>query len=366
MKPNRNVCLLNASKSCEPSGFLIQRVVNFLKLNGYKVKSAPAGCGTVLVNSCCVTASKRLESEAMLDVLLRGAKRVVLFGCLSAVPNKYDGLKNLVRIGPKQLGKFNDHFDWTVPIEAVEAGVLDPEIFVSYQRRLRPEDHYVLISQGCVNRCSFCSIKSAKGAVESRPAPEILAEVRNAAARGCRDIVLLADDCGSYGLDRGTDLSELVKDISALDGGLRIKISTLYPGALLRLFPKLKPAFAAGRISYVNVPLQSGSERVLKLMDRRYVPEKVLALVKEIRRISPGTWTYTHLIVNFPTETRAEFMRSVKASLYFNERMFIGYSDNPGTRAALLLPKVDAEEGKQRLRIAKSVLGKGCPGIVVA
>ena len=213
-----------------------------------------------------------------------------------------------------------------------------------------------------MNNCSFCTIRNAKGRVLSRRPEEILADVRRLAASGAREITLLSDECGSYGADIGTDLSGLLAKIAAADAKIRIKISTLYPGALLRLFPGLRPVFAAGRISYINIPLQSGSQRILGLMARRYDIKRVLKTVGEIRALSPKTWIYTHIIINFPTETHAEFLESLKASLYFNERMYIDYSDNRGTRASLLKPKVGRAEGRKRLRLAKAVLDKGRPG----
>lgn len=363
---NRKVCILNGSQSCEISGFLLQKTINFLRLNGYAVKDTPRGCGTVLVNSCVSVDSKKNDAEEVLDEVLRdGKRRVILFGCLAGIPNKYKEHSGVVQVGPKNLGALNALFRCAVPIEAVPVAALGCEVLAPYQTRLKGKDHYVLISQGCLNRCSYCTIRKAKGLVTSRKAPEILGDIKLAAAAGVKEVTLLADDCGSYGADLGTDLAALLSASAAASPAVKIKIYTIYPGALLRLFPKLRPLFAAGRISYINIPIQSGSQRILGLMERRYDVNKVLKIVGEIRKLSPGTWTYTHVILNFPTETNADFMRSLKASLNFNEALYIGYAANRGTKASLLKPAVGREEGKKRLKLAQAVLAKGRPGTVI-
>jgi len=359
---NRNVCILNGSQTCEISGFQLQKAINFLKLNGYKIKKGPRGCDTVLVNSCVGVDSKKEDAEEVMDEVLKAGKtRIILFGCLAGIPNKYRDLPEVLHVGPKEIGKLNAYFDCAVPVEAVPAGDLGPEAFTPYQGGLLGSDKYLLISQGCVNSCTFCSIKKAKGALSSRPVGEIVGELKTAAFKG-REVTLLSDDCGSYGLDIGTDLAALLEAMAAADPRVRFKISSLYPGALLRLYPRLKPLLAAGRISYLSVPIQSGSPRVLKLMGRRYDIGRVLKTVLEIRKLSASTWIYTHVIINFPTETRADFVRSLRASLCFSERMFINYSDNEGTPASRLRPKVALAEEKERLRLAKALLEKGHPG----
>jgi tRNA A37 methylthiotransferase MiaB len=363
-KAREKVCVINGGR-CEINGYQLQQVVNFLGLNGYEVSGELEGSFAVIVNSCIVMRSNKRASQAALDGVLKKFKgKVILFGCLAGIRNKYGPRSGVVSIGPKELSLFNAHFRSGVPIESVPAACLAGAVFTPYQEGLKSEENYVLISQGCANRCAFCSIKNAKGAVASRPPATVLADLARMSLPAGAAVTLLADDCGSYGLDLGTDLAGLLEKVLAGFPGLRVKISSLYPGALLRMSARLAPLFATGRIVYANIPLQSGSPAVLRAMGRSYDVDKVLRCVKKIKRLSPATWLYTHIMIGFPKESKTDFLASLRASLCFDERMFIQYSETPGTASAALFPKVGPAALRERLGLAKAFLKKGYRGII--
>jgi tRNA A37 methylthiotransferase MiaB len=194
---------------------------------------------------------------------------------------------------------------------------------------------------------------------------EIGVEVRAGLRSGHLEPTLLADDCGSYGADIGCDLGELLHTLLAIDERLRLKISTLFPGDFLRLWQSLRDVIRSGRISYLNLPLQSGSQRVLDLMGRSYQVREVLDKLRQVRRISPRTWLYTHLMIGFPSETEADFECSLAAAAAFDEAMFITYSDNPGTAAAAIVPKVPARVVEARAGQARELLRGRLRGLFV-
>jgi MiaB/RimO family radical SAM methylthiotransferase len=356
--PRGLVRLLDGSKRCEISGFQWTRFVEFLRCNGYDVVHGLGDCDAVVVNSCCVTESKAGDGEALLERALEhpGAKRVILFGCLAQTTEKFRESDRLVFVGPKELSRIDDLFAHAVPIDQVTRGTIEKELFLPYQTKLTNDDHYVLISQGCVHSCSYCNIKRAKGMVASRSQAEILDDVRAARAAGTSEVVLLADDCGSYGHDLGSDLSALVAEILRVHPSVRIKLSTVFPGDFLRLFDGLAPSLATGRVAYVNVPLQSGSPRILSLMNRTYDVAAVLERIDHLKAITPGTWLYTHVLVGFPTETAEDFDLSLRAAEHFNETMFITYSENPRTPAARIEPKVATVDHAARMAAIRSFL----------
>ena len=164
-------------------------------------------------------------------------------------------------------------------------------------------DTYVLISQGCVNNCSYCNIKLAKGDVKSRPLPEIVEEVTDLVRSGKYEITLLSDDCGSYGYDSGTNITELISLLLNLDQRLRLKIYTIYPGLFLNHYPHLKQPLLTDRITYLCIPIQSGSRRILKLMNRNYNLNLITSMIHEIKERNPNIHLFTHFLFNFPTET---------------------------------------------------------------
>jgi tRNA A37 methylthiotransferase MiaB len=224
------------------------------------------------------------------------------------------------------------------------------------------DDYYVLIAQGCSNRCSYCNINRSKGPVRSEPPEIIEAEIAAGLARGARQFALLADDCGSYGHDCGSDLARLMERLFAIGDDFTLKLGYLYPGFLVNHFDAVERLFATGRISFANIPVQSGSQRLLDLMNRRYPIATVLEMVRRLRAAAPSSRLCTHLLMNFPTETRGDFFQTMAAAEHFGEALFLHYSDNEGTAAAALVPKVPADEARRRWDLASEFANSRMPG----
>jgi MiaB/RimO family radical SAM methylthiotransferase len=361
---------MNGSDKCEPSAYLLNQAATFLTLNGYTISDNIAECDTVLVNTCCVIQSKIKISENLIKEAgrHRNVKMIVVFGCLPGIKKEYEGINNninIICIGSKELNKLNEYFEHRIPIEEVSRNTFDNNTFIPYQESLDERDYYVLICQGCRYSCSYCNIKLSKGDVLSKPVSEIVSEVRKGVESGHSEFVFLADDCISYGADLNLDLVGLVKEVLAIDPSFKLKISSVFPGRLISLYPSFRELLKTKRISYINIPLQSASQRILKLMKRNYDISKVLEIVKDIKAISNSTILYTHILFNFPTETREEFLKSLEASLFFDEALFITYSDNPLTPASKIEPKVSPDEKDTRIKIAMKFLNTGYKGIVI-
>ncbi|MBU0460957.1 MAG: radical SAM protein [Nanoarchaeota archaeon] len=358
---------MNSTKSCEISGYLINNVINFFEMNGYAFAEKIEESDTVIINTCCVTQGKILESEDQIRLVTEKAniKRIFIFGCLASLPTNDKKLKDMIGIGPKDISKFNDFFPHKIPIEYCVKNRLYQESFIPYQDKIIRNAYYVLISQGCANRCSYCNIKLSKGNVVSKKKEDIIQDIKRGVDEGRFDFVLIGDDCGSYGFDIGTDIVELIKSILAVDGRITLKIRSFFPARLIQFYPSLKEIMKTQRINYVEIPMQSGSKRILSLMTRNYDPEEVVRVIKDIRKISPKTWIYTHMILNFPTETREDFMETLKISRYFDESLFITYSENPLTPASKIEPKVDQEEQKRRIALATELIRRDHRGCII-
>ena len=257
----------------------------------------------------------------------------------------------LICIGSMDLERLDAFFPARISIRQVTASRL-PQALYEPTQGLYYDDYYVLIAQGCSNRCSYCNVNRSKGRVRSELPEQIEAEVAAGLARGARRFALLADDCGSYGHDLGSDLAELIERLFALGGHFSLKLGYLYPGFLLNRFDAMERLFATGRISFVNIPVQSGSQRLLDLMNRRYPIAAVLEMVRRLHEAAPSSRLCTHLLMNFPTETREEFLQTLAAAESFDEAVFLHYSDNERTGAADLVPKVPADEARRRWNLA--------------
>ena len=186
----------------------------------------------------------------------------------------------------------------------------------------------------------------------SRPAGDILSEVRALAGRGVREVVLLGQNVNSYGKKEGEiPFPELLLRISAVEGISRIRFITSHPRDLddrtIRLFGEIGTL-----CPHVHLPLQSGSDRVLAAMGRGYTRAGYLAKIESLRQVRPGMAFSSDFIVGFPGETEDDFQEtlSVMREIRFDSSFSFRFSSRPGTRAAEMKEKVDPREAADRLR----------------
>ena len=360
------IFVMNTSKRCESNALLFSQAVNFFVMNGYRISTDIKKCNTILVNTCCVSEDKIEASLSALHDVQPYAekKRIVLLGCLATLPTRRLERHRLICIGPKDLHSLDTYFEHSVSINDVPVNSLTTELFASGQG-LGNRDFYILIAQGCSNYCSYCNIKRSKGSVKSEPIEVVLEQIRRGLRQGVKEFSFLADDCGSYGDDIGTDLLQLIEAAFQVAADFTLKLLYLYPDFLLRRFSALKAILKTGRITFVHIPVQSGSQRVLNLMNRNYDITAVMECISQLREITPQTKLITHILLNFPTETHEDFLDSLAVAEAFNDTIFLQFSENKDTDVAGLYPKVTGQEAKTRLDAASSfvnqrVTGGGC------
>jgi ribosomal protein S12 methylthiotransferase len=208
------------------------------------------------------------------------------------------------------------------------------------------------IASGCDRRCSFCAIPSFRGAFVSRRPPEILAEARWLAANGVRELVLVSENSTSYGKDLGNLrlLEEVLPDLAATEGIERVRISYLQPAELR---PGLIEVIAAtpGVAPYFDLSFQHASGRVLRAMRRFGDRERFLALLDQIRELSPQAGVRSNFIVGFPGETAADLseLEMFLSHAGLDAIGIFGYSDEDGTEAAALPGHLDEAEVSRRV-----------------
>jgi len=361
--PSHPIFILDVSKRCEPSVFLFTRAVRFFLVNGYPMANEIDDSGIILVNTCCVTEDKIATSMRALDSArtIGNGKKIVLFGCMASLPVPGLERNGLICIGPKNLRDLDHQFPHHTSVDSIGVNRL-PRTLYEPGQGLGYEDYFLLIAQGCANRCSYCNIKRAKGGVRSEPVGKILQELHGGLSLGAKDFALLADDCASYGFDRGTDLVQLTEQLFAAAPDFGVKLGYLYPKFLLTHFEGLKRIFGTGRIRYVNIPVQSGSQRILDLMNRRYPIDSVMEALRQLRSEADHTVFCTHIMINFPTESDDDFCKSLAIADDFDEAVFLHYSDNRGTASKGLFPKITGSEVSRRLEIASDYANRRRPG----
>lgn len=222
---------------------------------------------------------------------------------------------------------------------------------------------YVTIMQGCDNFCAYCIVPLTRGRQRSRSSGSILDECRGLVDRGVREITLLGQNVNSYGLDSGNagtvqepGFPALLDAIASLPGLRRLRFTTSHPKDLS---PETIAAFGRhpNLCPHLHLPLQSGSDAVLRAMGRKYTLDHYLDLVEGLRRARQEIALTTDLIVGFPGETDRDFQLTLDAMrrVGFASSFSFVYSDRPGTRAANMDGKLDREVKAERLRELQDV-----------
>ncbi len=220
--------------------------------------------------------------------------------------------------------------------------------------QVRPEPNnpvsaFVTVMRGCNNYCSYCIVPYVKGRERSRPMDRVLDEVRTLVGRGIKDITLLGQNVLAY-QDGSHDFAELLAAVARTAGSARVRFLTSHPRDLtdkvLRTMAEAKNVCPA-----LHLPLQSGSDRILALMNRGYTRTEYLRLVARARALLPGLALSTDVMVAFPGETEADFLDTIDVvqRVRFDSAYTFRFSVRPGTRAAELEPKVSAADSGRRL-----------------
>ncbi|HHX75340.1 MAG TPA: MiaB/RimO family radical SAM methylthiotransferase, partial [Firmicutes bacterium] len=214
---------------------------------------------------------------------------------------------------------------------------------------------YLKIADGCDNRCTYCAIPAIRGPYRSRRRAAILKEAEELAQQGVREISLVAQDITLYGQDRGEGraLPALLRSLAAIPGIAWIRLLYAYPE---RITPELIETMATEKkiCAYLDLPLQHGSDSVLRRMGRKTTAKKLLELIGCLRTAIPGITLRSTFIVGFPGETENDFARL----LFFLEEAgldrvgFFAYSQEEGTPAAHFPGQISTEVKKERLEVA--------------
>ena len=324
---------------------------------GHEKAASEDDAEIVIVNSCTVRQKAEEKAVGKTGNLIASGKITGMMGC--AVKRMgADIFKRLPKlhfaVGPRAFGLIPKIVaDGRYPIlelgeNAVPEG-MDAHAETSWQS-------FVTVLLGCDNRCSYCIVPDVRGHEYSRPAREIIAEVSALAKRGVKEVCLLGQSVLRYGVRNkawddyaGEAFPRLLRELSAIDGLERIRFTSAHPKgctdeliAVYRDCPKV--------CRHLHLPVQSGSDRVLAEMGRRYTREEYLAAVKRLRDLDPEFAVTTDVIVGYPGETEEDFeaTRSLMEEASFDNSFIFKYSPRPGTRSAALVDDVPQEEKERR------------------
>jgi len=339
-------CTANTSAS-ELMSFLLSEC-------GYEKINSIEQADFVVVNTCIVKAPTESKIKNLLNVLNKKIPLIVT-GCLPQVLIDWchENIPSAALLGV-------DHFgDVCLAAQKLLSGELfellsRDNIFCKEVQRDRDWKYtgIIEISKGCSGQCAYCIVKIAKGPLVSKPESQILSEAKNALMEGCKEIWLTAQDTASYGYDINSNLPKVVQNLTALPGDFMIRIGMMNIDFALKIIDEIIEFLKQPKVyAFLHIPIQTGSNRILEKMKRKYTIEQFWELYEKLRSI-PELTLSTDIITGFPGETDEDF-RKTKELLHaaaFDIVNISKYGDRKGTLASKSTEKIPTEIRKERSR----------------
>lgn len=347
----KKVYLAN-STDCTLAKYELKRISIYLKINGHIIVHDKKDADMIILNTCGLIPYKENLTIALVDEYMKELtpeQELVLTGCLVKMQcQKLDERFKGFKFGRTEPELLDEYLSASHPLKSIKNSKLLDE---DYEKT-----SFIRISQGCMNNCSYCAIKGARGSLRSVPAEEIVQDICNLVDQGNYYFVLLADDVGCYGHDLGTDVVYLFKSILEIDRDFNLFVFNMEPSHLLKFKSKLLPLFKDSRVGTLKIPIQTGSQKILKLMNRHYDIAEVLSLVDEIKGNNPNITLISHLIVGFPQETQEDLEKSLDVANHFDELVILTYGPREGLPSTKLLGQIPEEIKLDRMNWLKERL----------
>ena len=346
---------------CQQNEADSERLRGYLSEMGYAFTQSEAEADVIVLNTCAIREHAEQRVFGNLGALVHTKRRkpdqiVCVCGCMAQEKHVADKIRQSFRhvdlvFGTHALWRFPELL-WRILSRRGrvfdipdEAGSIAEGIPVRREGKVKA---WVSIMYGCNNFCSYCVVPYVRGRERSRRPEDILAEVRQLAAEGYRDITLLGQNVNSYGRDLGlpgVDFAWLLEQVDAVPGDFLIRFMTSHPkDASERLFDVM--ARCEKVAPHLHLPFQAGNDRVLQAMNRRYTREHYLGLVRALRQRIPDIVLTSDVIVGFPGETTEEFEDTLKVleEVRFDALFTFIYSPREGTPAARMPDPMSKEE----------------------
>lgn len=346
---------------CQMNAYDTEKLYRILS-DRYDPVDTPEEANLIVINTCSVRDKPEQKLYSLLGKLRPLKDSGVVIGVGGCVAQQ-EG-ENIIRRAKYVDFVFGTHNLSLVPSLIARSTVegLGPQVAVDYRDEWEDlplgisqggrASVFVSISRGCNKNCTYCIVPTTRGAEVSRPREEILREVRLAQHRGAREVVLLGQTVNSYGRDfsKRYGFTHLIADIAGVDGIERIRFMSPHPQEIRKDFLDLVSS-EPKLCRHIHMPLQSGSDRILKAMNRNYRRARYLRIVQGLQQRLPDMAITTDIIVGFPGETRKDFEATLEVvrELQFDGSYSFVFSPRPGTVAKDLDDPVSAEEKLDRL-----------------
>ena len=353
---------------CKVNQYESEAISEALQERGFDVISCSERCDACIINTCTVTAESDRKARQMIRRVMKkyDSPFILVTGCYSQIsPDAVASISGVDYV----CGNSNKLSVVDKLCELIKCGKPDkaeicvpsiddaPFECMSIKRFDRTRA-YVKIEDGCESKCTYCTIPAARGKIRSKPFSDVIDEVRELVRGGCAEVVLTGIETGSYGDDlaSGEDLATLLVEIDKIEGIERVRLGSLDPTVI-------KPAFVEkikdlkSLAPHFHLSLQSGSDKTLALMKRKYNSEQAMKCINRLREAIPGVKFTTDIIVGFPGETDEDFQKScdfARKAEFLMVHVF-PYSKRRGTPAATMQDQVPEDIKKERVHILSEI-----------
>lgn len=350
IKMKVGICSLGCKVNIYESEFMISS----LKERGYTITNFEDKADIYIINTCSVTNESDKKSRKMINRAKKNNKDAIIIvtGCYSQA--NADNIEANIILGNKDKSKIveiieeykktKENKKIIYDLTKVNFEKMEIKKFTNHTRA------FVKIQDGCNAFCSYCIIPYVRGRIRSKNKKDVISEVTELVKEGYKEIVLTGIHTGKYGLDINSSLEELLENLVKIPGLYRIRLSSIEINEITpRIIKLLKENSIMAK--HLHIPLQSGSDKILKLMNRKYTKEEFLNKIRILKEIPEISLT-TDLIVGFPGETEREHQETLETlnEIKFTKIHTFPYSKRKGTPASIMEGQVSPEEKKKRVK----------------
>jgi tRNA A37 methylthiotransferase MiaB len=378
------------SNGCSNNRLDELHIQKLLSKNNIKLTTNPKEGDVIILNTCAVTSEKEdevIEKILAFSKIKKNDAKMIIGGCFPIMnkkrlesvfqgptfnPNNIDNLNSLLKLKitkipeliPHDLSMMNDlrfqHSNTEEKFKRISSFFSINGIYMTFFLRQYLYNYFyrvfpLRVCTGCLGNCSYCSIKRVRGSLRSRPKNMIIKELKGGLKLGFNKFALIGEDVGAYGQDlKNENIITLLKALVKVKGNFKIIIRDVNPRWVIKYYEELIGIFDTNKISLITIPIQSASNKILKLMNRSYDIEVLRKYLIDIKKRFPKLKIITHIIVGFPNENEKDFEETLNfiKTVNFNFTYVYKFSCRPYTVAEMMKHQVPDHIKDTRVRKA--------------
>ncbi len=321
-------------------------IKGLLLKNNYEIVEKIENADTIVVLTCTVINTTEQKIISQLKKYKKTGKKIIVAGCMASVQT--DKIKKILPDAKFLPPQYSHHI---IDLLENRKSNFKEEFKTSFPKHFDENFAPIAISEGCMFNCSYCITTIARGKLRSFPINDIKKEVCSALNNGCKEIQITSQDTSSYGLDNKENLGKLLKEICKVQGNFRIRVGMMNPYTCKKnLYPILKSFNNSKIYKFIHLPVQSGDNKILEKMNRKYDVNDFLNIVKKFREQFSEITLSTDVIVGFPTETEDQFSKTIELLKKVKPDIIniTRFSARPKTTAKKMNGRIKTEIVKER------------------